>query len=102
MVRSSGSTGRYAPESGPIMLTLSFVVHDPLRTLDCLDRRWKWPTFDAGGSASEEAGIHRTCRWSCGMAQDCARATVGEDATGRRLVCVARERSASTSTHCSS
>jgi hypothetical protein len=24
-----GSTGRYAPESGPIMLTLSFVVHDP-------------------------------------------------------------------------
>ena len=24
--------GRYAPESGPIMLTLSFVVHDPNRT----------------------------------------------------------------------
>jgi hypothetical protein len=32
MARLSGSTGRYAPESGPIMLALSFVVHDPLRT----------------------------------------------------------------------
>jgi hypothetical protein len=29
MARLSGSSGRYAPESGgPIMLTLSFVVHD--------------------------------------------------------------------------
>jgi len=29
MAQLSGSTGRYAPESGPIMLALSFVVHDP-------------------------------------------------------------------------
>jgi hypothetical protein len=32
MARLAGSTGRYAPESGPIMLTLSFVVHDPTET----------------------------------------------------------------------
>ncbi len=27
MVRRPGSTGRYAPESGPIMLRVSFVAH---------------------------------------------------------------------------
>jgi hypothetical protein len=30
MARLSGSTGRYALESRPIMLTLSFVVPDPM------------------------------------------------------------------------
>jgi len=29
MVRRPGSTGCYAPESGPIMLRVSFVAHDP-------------------------------------------------------------------------
>jgi hypothetical protein len=33
MVRRQGSNGRYAPESGPIMLRVSFVVHDPKETL---------------------------------------------------------------------
>lgn len=32
MVRRPGSTGRYAPKSGPIMLRVSFVAHDPLRS----------------------------------------------------------------------
>jgi hypothetical protein len=31
MVRRQGSTGCYAPESGPMMLRLSFVAHDPRR-----------------------------------------------------------------------
>jgi hypothetical protein len=40
MVRGPGSTGRYAPESGPIMLRVSFVVHDPERSCMWLSRVW--------------------------------------------------------------
>src|ERR1700730_7052099 len=32
--------GRYPPESGPIMLTLSFVVHDPKQTFGL-----RWPAM---------------------------------------------------------
>jgi hypothetical protein len=63
MVRRPGSTGRYAPESGPILLRASFVAHDPLPTSSTSGADSPGPSDEAANSDGLGfANIHRLLR----------------------------------------